>query len=318
MQRRIAELHTAYRKSRPLQLIRVRTDAEKSDFAVLPGPARDASEHPWVRAVAGHPAWERTDPELYAARDALKELCVEWAGRLAKAYERAPPHCGTPPGTTGTSRSGSTRRSSSSRANWPRTPSWPPPRRRCWPCCRSSARRSGLRRQRAESLLSVVARPTEPQRATLSALSYSTTPGWTEGFDDCGRRRRRTSQHTTSGGGCSTAGCCNSRRSTPPKPSRNSWDLRPGDRSIRRGCAMCCPVNASSASSRTSAPRRSHPLAPANSPTTSRSPPVPSTSTRSASPSSPALPRSVTHWPSTRSTCLRWWPSTWASPTAWT
>ncbi|MFG2579342.1 HD domain-containing protein [Streptomyces malaysiensis] len=89
VQQRIAELHTAYRKSRPLQLIRVRTDAEKSDFAVLPGPARDASEHPWVRAVAGHPAWERTDPELCAARDALKELCVAQAGRLVEAYERS-------------------------------------------------------------------------------------------------------------------------------------------------------------------------------------------------------------------------------------
>ncbi|MBP2064396.1 hypothetical protein J2Z30_005419 [Streptomyces iranensis] len=41
-QQRIAELHTAYRKSRPLQRIRVRTDAEKSGFLVLPGPVRDA------------------------------------------------------------------------------------------------------------------------------------------------------------------------------------------------------------------------------------------------------------------------------------
>lgn len=88
VQRRIAELHAAYRKSRPLQLIRVRTDTDKSGFAVLPGPARDAREHPWVRSVAGHSAWERTDPELCTARDALKELCVEQAGRLAEAYER--------------------------------------------------------------------------------------------------------------------------------------------------------------------------------------------------------------------------------------
>ncbi|MGY0060669.1 HD domain-containing protein [Streptomyces sp. LZ34] len=88
VQERIAELHTAYGKSRPLQLVRVRTEAEKSAFAVLPGPLRDPREHPWVRAVAGHPAWERIDPDLCAARDTLKELCVERAGRLAEAYER--------------------------------------------------------------------------------------------------------------------------------------------------------------------------------------------------------------------------------------
>ncbi|MGW7657585.1 caspase family protein, partial [Streptomyces tendae] len=89
VQRRIAELHTAYRKSRPQQLIRVRTDAEKSGFLVLPGPVRDAREHPWVRAVAGYPAWERTDPELCAARDTLKDFSVSLAAHLSVAYETA-------------------------------------------------------------------------------------------------------------------------------------------------------------------------------------------------------------------------------------
>ncbi|KUJ69786.1 hypothetical protein ACZ90_08270 [Streptomyces albus subsp. albus] len=89
VQQRIGELHDAYRKSRPVQRVRVVTDIDKRGFTVFPGPARDACRHPWLRAVAGHPAWERTDPELSAARDLLKEECVGLAGRLAAAYETA-------------------------------------------------------------------------------------------------------------------------------------------------------------------------------------------------------------------------------------
>ncbi|MCD9592738.1 caspase family protein [Streptomyces sp. 8ZJF_21] len=318
VQRRIAELHTAYRKSRPLQLIRVRTDAEKSDFAVLPGPARDVSEHPWVRAVADHPAWERTDPELYAARDALKELCVEQAGRLAKVYERSAAALRDDPWHDG-----------------------------------DLAKRV---HEKIEFLTSKLAKDTQlapTEAAMLALLPFVSQAFWAQeaarriaALSGCeadrtpegdafssfiqryprlDRRLRRLRQTEATDESAHHIRWWLFHRwllQQPevyaPKPSRNSWDLRPGDRSIRRGCAMCCPVNASSATSRTSAPRRSHPLAPANSPTTSRSPPVPSTSTRSANPSSPALPRSVTHWPSTRSTFLRWWPSTWASPTAWT
>ncbi len=56
---------------------------------MLPGPVRDAREHPWVRAVAGYPAWERTDPELCAARDTLKDFSVSLAAHLSVAYETA-------------------------------------------------------------------------------------------------------------------------------------------------------------------------------------------------------------------------------------
>ncbi|MBP8536800.1 caspase family protein [Streptomyces sp. MK37H] len=84
IQERIAQLHAAYRKSKPVQRIRVGTDVDKRDFAVLPGPTREAREHPWVRAVIGHPAWERC-----VSSDALKDVCVALANRLAESYERA-------------------------------------------------------------------------------------------------------------------------------------------------------------------------------------------------------------------------------------
>lgn len=82
VQQRIAQLHAAYRKSKPLQCIRITTDVDKRGFAVLPGPTRETQEHPWVRAVTGHPAWDRC-----SSGDSLKEVCIALAGRLAEAYE---------------------------------------------------------------------------------------------------------------------------------------------------------------------------------------------------------------------------------------
>ncbi|MFC0599999.1 HD domain-containing protein [Streptomyces palmae] len=89
VQQRIGQLHAAYRKSRPVQRVRVVTDIDKRGFTVFPGPVRDACRHPWLRAVAGHPAWERVDPELSAARELLKEESLALAERLAAAYESA-------------------------------------------------------------------------------------------------------------------------------------------------------------------------------------------------------------------------------------
>ncbi|MFD7894014.1 caspase family protein [Streptomyces sp. NPDC059743] len=87
VQQRVTELHTAYGKKPPVQRIRVETDIPWPEFTVLPGPARDSSEHPWVRSTATHPVWERTAPG--SARDALKEVCGTLAGRLADGYEKA-------------------------------------------------------------------------------------------------------------------------------------------------------------------------------------------------------------------------------------
>ncbi|QXE36266.1 caspase family protein [Streptomyces sp. GMY02] len=87
VQQRVTELHTAYGKKPPVQQIRVETDIPWPEFTVLPGPARDSSEHPWVRSTATHPVWERTAPGN--ARDALKEVCGTLAARLADGYEKA-------------------------------------------------------------------------------------------------------------------------------------------------------------------------------------------------------------------------------------
>ncbi|MFE7127574.1 caspase family protein [Streptomyces sp. NPDC057617] len=87
VQQRVTELHTAYGKKPPVQRIRVETDIPWPEFTVLPGPARDSSEHPWVRSTATHPVWERTAPG--SAREALKEVCGTLAGRLADGYEKA-------------------------------------------------------------------------------------------------------------------------------------------------------------------------------------------------------------------------------------
>ncbi|MFD8332104.1 caspase family protein [Streptomyces solisilvae] len=84
VQQRIAQLHAAYRKSKPLQRIRVATDVDKRNFAVLPGPTRETREHPWVRAVSGHPAWDRC-----ASGDVIKDVCVALASRLAESYNCA-------------------------------------------------------------------------------------------------------------------------------------------------------------------------------------------------------------------------------------
>ncbi|MFE3140714.1 caspase family protein [Streptomyces scopuliridis] len=87
VQRRVTALHTAYGKTPPVQRIRAETDIPWQEFAVLPGPARDAAEHPWVRSTATHPVWERTAPG--AAREALKDVCATLAARLAEGYETA-------------------------------------------------------------------------------------------------------------------------------------------------------------------------------------------------------------------------------------
>ncbi|MFJ2675514.1 caspase family protein [Streptomyces sp. NPDC087525] len=87
VQRRVTALHTAYGKTQPVQRVRAETDIPWQEFTVLPGPARDAAEHPWVRSTATHPAWERTTPG--AAREALKDVCATLAARLAEGYETA-------------------------------------------------------------------------------------------------------------------------------------------------------------------------------------------------------------------------------------
>lgn len=89
LQSRLSELHTAYGKSKRLQIVRVLTDTAKPEFPVLSGPARDAGQHPWLRAVTTHPAWDRITPALGGARDALKEVCCALVGRLAEVYETA-------------------------------------------------------------------------------------------------------------------------------------------------------------------------------------------------------------------------------------
>ncbi|RYJ30797.1 chaperone protein [Streptomyces sp. L-9-10] len=87
VQRRVTALHTAYGKTQPVQRVRAETDIPWQEFTVLPGPARDAAEHPWVRGTATHPAWERTTPGV--AREALKDVCATLAARLAEGYETA-------------------------------------------------------------------------------------------------------------------------------------------------------------------------------------------------------------------------------------
>ncbi|MEE1938275.1 caspase family protein [Streptomyces sp. TRM 70361] len=87
VQERMDELRAAYGK--PRQDVRVRTDTEKREFGVLPGPTREVRTHPWVGAVETHPAWHRTDPERAAALDAMKEVCTALAARLAEVCERA-------------------------------------------------------------------------------------------------------------------------------------------------------------------------------------------------------------------------------------
>lgn len=87
VQRRVTALHTAYGKTPPVQRIRAETDIPWQEFTVLPGPARDASEHPWVRSTATHPVWERTAPG--PAREALKDVCATLAARLAEGYDTA-------------------------------------------------------------------------------------------------------------------------------------------------------------------------------------------------------------------------------------
>ncbi|MER8067460.1 caspase family protein [Streptomyces sp. NPDC094034] len=87
VQRRVTALHTAYGKTPAVQRIRAETDIPWQEFTVLPGPARDAAEHPWVRGTAAHPVWERTAPG--AAREALKGVCATLAARLAEGYETA-------------------------------------------------------------------------------------------------------------------------------------------------------------------------------------------------------------------------------------
>ncbi|MGW6457984.1 HD domain-containing protein [Streptomyces sp. NPDC055078] len=88
VQDRVRELHTAYGKTAPLQRIKVISDIRRRDLTVLPGPARSRGEHPWKRAVATHPVWNRTDPALAATTDALRTGCVALTGRLADGYER--------------------------------------------------------------------------------------------------------------------------------------------------------------------------------------------------------------------------------------
>lgn len=87
VQDRISALHTAYRKAGGPQVVRVVTDIDTADVTVLPGPPEHAAQHPWVRSVAGHAAWERTPAG--AARDALKAVCEALAARLAADFEES-------------------------------------------------------------------------------------------------------------------------------------------------------------------------------------------------------------------------------------
>ena len=84
VQRRLTALHSAHAASRPPQHVRVRTDIDKPTFTVLPGPARDAREHAWVRAVARHAVWERV-PEMW--RGEAKARAVSSAAHLAERYD---------------------------------------------------------------------------------------------------------------------------------------------------------------------------------------------------------------------------------------
>ncbi|MFG3254509.1 hypothetical protein [Streptomyces sp. NPDC048172] len=86
VQERVTALRASYARTRPPQTVRVLTDTDKRTFPVLPGPTRDAGEHPWVRVVARHAAWERV-PELW--RDEARSGALTLASRLAESYEEA-------------------------------------------------------------------------------------------------------------------------------------------------------------------------------------------------------------------------------------
>ncbi|MFJ2651735.1 caspase family protein [Streptomyces sp. NPDC087420] len=85
VQARVAELHLAYDKKQQVQRVRVETDVPWPEFTVLPGAARDVTEHPWVRNTTAHPVWERT--AAGPVRETLREICGALAARLAEGYE---------------------------------------------------------------------------------------------------------------------------------------------------------------------------------------------------------------------------------------
>ncbi|WNI16013.1 HD domain-containing protein [Actinacidiphila sp. ITFR-21] len=88
VQARVSALHTAYGKPGRPQRLRVTTDVgDRRAFAVLPGPARHARAHPWVRSVTVHPAWDRT--AAGPTRDMLQQVCAALAGQLADDFTRS-------------------------------------------------------------------------------------------------------------------------------------------------------------------------------------------------------------------------------------